>query len=192
LRGSGGGFAWAKQDEDSLTDLWPLATLTWKHLGINEYPAFNYRQGLLIVNHCTGVRLKPWKQGNKMSSVTTIHGLLSNTIWLFFLALGLWGIFRAIRKQGVDGSYLGAMVIGQVIYYVQGVLGLILWIGGHLPAVARPPMHILYGAFALVFLPFVYFTWLKGDDSNRAQWVLAFSTLFLFGIALRAVGTVVG
>jgi len=125
-----------------------------------------------------------------MDAVTTIHSLLSNTIWLFFLALGVWGLFRAIRQQGVDGSYLGALVIGQGVYIVQGLLGGILWIGGMLPVVARPFMHILYGAFSLVFLPFVYLVWLRGDDSNRGQWVLGLATLFLFGIALRAVGTV--
>lgn len=126
-----------------------------------------------------------------MGIVILIHSTLSNTIWLFFLALGLWGLFRAIRRQGIDGSYLGALVIGEILYAVQGLLGLILWISGLLPNVGRPTMHILYGSFALVFMPFVYFVWLKGDDSNQAQWVLGFTTLFLFGIALRATGTAV-
>jgi hypothetical protein len=124
-----------------------------------------------------------------MNTISTIHGLLSNTIWLFFLLLGLWGGFRAIRRQGVDGGYLGALVIGEGLYIVQGILGAILWAGGLLAPLGRPQMHVLYGAFALVFLPFVYLVWLKGDNSNRAQWVLCLATLFLFGIALRAIGT---
>ncbi len=123
-----------------------------------------------------------------MNAVIVIHSTLSNTVWLFFLALGLWGIFRAMRGQAVDGSYLGALVIGQVLYLVQGALGGILWLNGLLPNTGRPTMHVLYGAFAVVFLPFVYFVWLKGeDDSPQAQWVLAFTTLFLFGVALRAI-----
>jgi hypothetical protein len=126
-----------------------------------------------------------------MGIVILIHSTLSNTIWLFFLALGLWGLVRAIRRHGIDGSYLGALVIGEILYAVQGLLGLILWISGFMPNVGRPAMHILYGSFALVFMPFVYFVWLKGDDSNQAQWVLGFTTLFLFGIALRATGTAV-
>lgn len=126
-----------------------------------------------------------------MATVILIHSTLSNSIWLFFLILGLWGLLRAIRKQGVDGSYLGAMVIGEILYVVQGILGGILWVSGLLPDVGRPTMHVLYGSFALVFMPFVYFVWLKGDDSNQSQWVLGFTTLFLFGIALRAVGTAV-
>ncbi len=125
-----------------------------------------------------------------MSIIISIHDSLSNTIWLFFLAIGLWGIIRAVRGMGVDGSYLGAMVIGQVLYWLQGLLGLTLWLSGLLDAVTKQEMHLLYGAFALVFMPFVYLVWLRGDDSNRGQWTMALVNLFLFGVALRAVGTV--
>ncbi|RMG93352.1 MAG: hypothetical protein D6706_15480 [Chloroflexi bacterium] len=124
-----------------------------------------------------------------MGTVIQIHQQFANTVWLFFLILGVWGIWRAVRKQGVDGSYLGALVIGEIVYAIQGVLGLILWLNGLLAPLERPFMHVLYGIFALLFLPFVYFVWLKGDDSNRAQWVLGLATLFLFGIALRAIST---
>ena len=125
-----------------------------------------------------------------MEFIITIHSGLSNTLWLFFLIVGLWGIVRAFRKLGLDGSYLGAMAIGQILYWLQGALGLTLWAGGYIGAVDRPEMHVLYGAFAMVFLPFVYLVWLRGDDSNRGQWVMALSTFFLFGVALRAVSTV--
>lgn len=124
-----------------------------------------------------------------MSTLVTIHSRLSNTVWLFFLIIGLWGLYRAIRRQGVGGSYLGALAVGEVVYIVQGILGAILWTNGLLGNVARPSMHVLYGAFAVVFLPFIYFVVLRGEDSNRAQWVLGLATLFLFGIALRAIST---
>ena len=39
-----------------------------------------------------------------MGIVRVVHATLSNTIWLFFLALGLWGLFNAARKRGVDGD----------------------------------------------------------------------------------------
>ncbi len=125
-----------------------------------------------------------------MEVISVIHSGLANTLWLFFLIVGLWGVARAFRKQGIDGSYLGAMAIGQLLYWLQGILGLTLWAGGYIGAVARPEMHVLYGAFAMVFLPFVYLAWLRGDDSNRGQWVMGLSTLSLFIIALRAASTV--
>jgi hypothetical protein len=98
-------------------------------------------------------------------------------------------LWRAYRNQGINGSYLGALAIGEGLYALQGILGGILWSGGLLTAVGRPFIHILYGIFALVFLPFVYFVWLQSDDTNRGQWVMALSALFLFGIALRAIST---
>ncbi len=125
-----------------------------------------------------------------MGFVVLIHNQLSQMIWIYFLILGLWGLFRAVRKLAVDGNYMGALVIGQVLYVAQGVLGGLLWLNGNMAVVARPFMHILYGSFALVFLPFVFMVWLRGDDSNRGQWVLALTVLFLFGIALRAASTV--
>jgi hypothetical protein len=124
-----------------------------------------------------------------MAIIQSIHGALSNTAWLFFLIIGLWGLFRAIRGQAVNGNYLGAAFIGQLIFVAQAVLGVLLWIGGFSVTIQRSGIHLLYGVFALVFLPFIYLSVLRGDDTNRAQWVLAFTTLFLFGIALRAIST---
>ena len=80
-----------------------------------------------------------------------IHGVLSNTAVLFFLLLGIWGVYRAIRRYSVDGSYLGALVIGELIFVLQAVLGIILAIGGSSPG--RGVIHYIYGAFALVALP---------------------------------------
>ncbi len=120
-----------------------------------------------------------------METIVNIHTVLKNTVWLFFLFLGLWGAFRAIRGQGINASYLGAAVIGQVLVVIQVILGAVLFLGGRSDALTRPYMHYLYAAFALVFLPFVYLYWLRGDDSNRAQWVMTFSTLFLFGTIVR-------
>lgn len=119
--------------------------------------------------------------------MTGIHKLLANTVWLYLFIVGLWGLFRAIRGQGLDGNYLGSVAIGQVLIYVQAVLGAFVFMGGNRPTDGF--MHWLYGAFSLFFLPFVYFVWLQGDDSNRGQWVMGFATLFMFGIALRSMTT---
>lgn len=124
-----------------------------------------------------------------MTTILAIHSALSNTAWLFFLIIGLWGLVRGIRGQAVNGNYLGAAFIGQMIFVIQAILGFTLWVSGLSAGIQRSGMHLLYGVFALVFLPFIYLSVLRGDDSNRAQWVLAFTTLFLFGIALRAITT---
>lgn len=123
-----------------------------------------------------------------MGFVMTLHDGLANTTWLFFLALGLWGCYRGLQGQELDGSYLGGLAIGEGLFVVQAILGGILWVNIGADMMARPWMHLLYGTFALVFMPFVYFVMLRGDDSNRGQWTMAFVSFFLFGIALRSIG----
>ena len=122
-----------------------------------------------------------------MEFVLVLHQGLSRMSWMFFLALGLWGGYRAIRGQGIDGNYLGAAVVGQALFILQAIIGVVLWIDGRLPNLARPEVHILYGAFVVVFLPFIYLAVLRGDDSKRGMWIMMFSTLFLFGVALRLI-----
>jgi hypothetical protein len=120
-----------------------------------------------------------------MEIIVQIHGAVAQTAWLFMLFLGVWGLYRAIRGYSVDGSYLGALVIGGILVVVQALLGIILWIASS----GRPErffLHVLYGAFAVVFLPFL-FAYIKGDDSNRGQWVYAFGTLFMFWMLFRLV-----
>ena len=117
-----------------------------------------------------------------MSFVAEVHRVLSQSIMLFFLLLGLWGLFKAIRKNSVDGSYMGALVIGEGLFLLQAILGIVLWVGGERPA---RTVHILYGVFAVVALPGL-FAYIKGDDSNRAQWYYGLLTFFLFGVSMRS------
>ena len=102
-------------------------------------------------------------------------------MWLFLLFLGLWSLWRAIRGQGLNGNFLGALFISQVLIFVEGGLGGLLYLSGRGGNITDPAIHILYGAFSLVFVPFVFLYWLRGDDSNRAQWVFFFAILFQFG-----------
>ncbi len=116
-----------------------------------------------------------------MDIVVTLHGRLANTVWLYLLILGLWSLWRAIRGEGLSGNFLGALAIGQVLIYFQAILGGVLFFGGQGSNLLSQTMHFLYAGFSLVFLPFAFLYWLRGDDSNRGQWVMSFAVLFQFG-----------
>jgi heme A synthase len=120
-----------------------------------------------------------------MDLIRELHGVLSSTSILFFAVLGIWGVIRAFRGQKIDPSYLGALVIGEGVFVIQAILGTILLFSSGIP---DRVIHLLYGAVALIALPGL-FAYTKGDDSNQAQWYYAFLTLFLTGIAFRAIGT---
>ena len=124
-----------------------------------------------------------------MAFINTLHQGLANMAWMYFLFIGIWGMYRAFRGQDINSSYLGACVIGQILFIANIVIGAIIWLGGGGANLARAEVHLLYGAFVLVFLPFIYLAVLRGDDSNRGQWVISFVNLFLFGVSLRLITT---
>ena len=122
-----------------------------------------------------------------MATLFEIHRSLSDTLWMFYLLLALWGLWRAVRGQPVTGSYFGAIAVVQIVVLLQGLLGGVLY----LSTSARPErelVHYLYAAFSVVFLPGI-FAYLRGDDSNQAMWVYALASLFMFGVMLRIIGT---
>lgn len=116
-----------------------------------------------------------------------VDGGVANMAVIFHLILGLWGLFRAIRQSPMDGSYQGAIVIGWFVFVGTAVIDLLLFLNNMKPSDAG--IHYLYTAFSLIFAPFVYFVLLKGDDSNRGQWVMAFAMMFMCGIAIRSIQT---
>jgi len=44
-------------------------------------------------------------------SLVEIHSRLGNTALFYSIALALWGLWRYYRRQGVESSYWGALVI---------------------------------------------------------------------------------
>ena len=119
-------------------------------------------------------------------SLVEIHGRLATSILLFIFALALWGLLRYFRKQGVDGSYWGALVIGEVLILAQGALGIFLWFSTLRPE--RGGFHVLYGVVSAITIPAAY-AFTKGRDERREMLIYGVTMLFLAGIAIRAMTT---
>ena len=117
--------------------------------------------------------------------MSTIHGLLANTVLLFMLLAGLWGLLMAARRRGVDGGYWGILVIGELLVLAQGILGLLLLVGGEQPGRG---IHVLYGTVAALTLPAAYGLTRSRDD-RRAALIYGLLCLFLAAIAWRAATT---
>lgn len=112
-----------------------------------------------------------------------LHDRLANAAIIFALILGLWGLYKYARGEGVDGNYLGAVAVAELLIVVQILLGVVLFAGGARPA--RSSMHILYGIAALISFPAAY-AYTRGDQSRRAMLVWGLVGLFVFGCAMRA------
>jgi CDP-diglyceride synthetase len=120
-----------------------------------------------------------------MDVVLLLHDRLATTVMLFFLFVGLWGVFEFLRGGQLGGNIAGALIIGQVLVVVQGAFGLTLFLFDDRP---QNTLHILYGFTAALCLPFV---WSYVRDRAPRQGLLLYSLLclFIFGLAIRGMTT---
>jgi len=114
-----------------------------------------------------------------------LHDRLANTVMLFFLFVGLWGLFEYFRGGVLGGNIAGALIIGQVLVAVQVLLGVALLADGFRPGQS---VHYLYGATAILIMPFA---WSYMRERNPREGLLMYSlvALFIFGVAIRAMTT---
>ncbi len=114
-----------------------------------------------------------------------IHSRTAITAVLFAFVLGAWALWSFVRGHGVSSSYWGALVIGELLMLAQGLLGILLLLGG-----ARPAdwLHLLYGFLVALSWPAAYmYTHARGD--RREAGIYALVSFFIFGLALRAITT---
>lgn len=119
-------------------------------------------------------------------TLVDIHARLANTALFYAIIMALWGILRFLRKEGVGGSYWGALVIAEILFLIQAALGVTLWLSGS--DIGGQGIHILYGVISVLVLPGI-FTFTRGDDVRRAMLVYGVGFLFLVGILIRAIAT---
>jgi uncharacterized membrane protein YhfC len=118
-----------------------------------------------------------------MEAITFIHNRLSVTMLLFMVALGIWGLWNALRGAGMTPSYWGGLVIGEVLIAAEVLLGVVLYVLGGVPA--RGWLHLLYGIAALISIP-AAFTFTRGRSTRYESLIYAVIALFLAGVTVRA------
>ena len=119
-----------------------------------------------------------------------LHGRLATAMVLFAALAGVYGLIEYFRKQSVSPNYWGIVVVGNLLAVGQGLLGVILAIGGGQPA--RGIIHILYGVVALSWIPMINFVSSvvnKEKVAQRETLLVALVSLFQAGIAWRAITT---
>ena len=118
--------------------------------------------------------------------LTQFHAGLANTATLFVGILALWALVLWLRSRPLDGGWLGAAVIGEVLLLAQFALGWVLYFQGMGDVLPRPWIHILYGAVAVITLPAAY-AYFSNIKDPRVQTLAMFAICtFLWGILLRS------
>jgi hypothetical protein len=118
-------------------------------------------------------------------SLVEVHSRLANTALFFCIIMAIWGLWRFFRRQGVDGSYWGAIIIAELLLLVQSGIGTYLWFAGLRPARG---IHLLYGIVSVLAIPLV-FAFTRGRDDRPEMLMYGVAFLILIGLLLRAVAT---
>jgi hypothetical protein len=106
-----------------------------------------------------------------------LHLRLAFALILFAAALGVWGTAGFLVRRRVGGGFRASYVLMIALTGVQGAIGLVLLTMAH----PRELLHVVYGAFAILFLPGVYFWVTRGDRGREAAFLAA--TCWIVAIA---------
>jgi hypothetical protein len=117
-----------------------------------------------------------------------LHCRIALSTLFFAFALGAWGAVNFVMVRRVNSNFLGALVIGEILVLIQGVLGLVLVVTGRWPA---DGLHFLYGVTIAIAWPGVY-TYTHAETSRRVMGIYAIVSFFMFGLAIRAMMTGAG
>jgi hypothetical protein len=118
-------------------------------------------------------------------TLTVIHARLASSMILFAGAIAVWGLITFLRGKKVDGNFWGILAIGELLFLVQMIIGIILLVNGESPGRS---IHLLYGAAAILTIP-GYFALSKGRDDRPAALIYALIAIFVIGIGFRAIST---
>ncbi len=106
-----------------------------------------------------------------------LHNVSARALLIFALVLAVWGTFLYFRRAALTGGFRSGFLIMAGLTGVQGLLGVGLLLLGHRPS--DWPLHVVYGIFAVLFLPGLYFYAQGGSKSREAvflagaAWVVA-------------------
>ena len=118
-----------------------------------------------------------------MQILIALHGIGARALLVFAILLAVWGTYGYFRHAAVSAGFRSSYLIMAGLTAVQGLVGLGAFaFGGH-PKV----LHIVYGVFAVLFLPGAYL-WAHGGSHRREALILAgaawvVSVAFFRGIA---------
>ncbi len=95
--------------------------------------------------------------------------MLARALLLYALVLAVWGTYLYFRRAAVNGGFRASYLILGALTALQGIAGVVLFIAGQRPTEL---LHLVYGIFAVLFVPGVYL-YSHGGSKRREAVVLA-------------------
>ena len=119
-------------------------------------------------------------------SLIDIHSILSRAVAIYSLAMTLFALYRYLRREPIGSDYRGAILVGEGLIVVQGVLGGIMFFMGLRPA---NNLHFIYGGLTLLTWPAAFSFARNQEDERKETMVWMVASLILFAASLRALAT---
>jgi hypothetical protein len=114
-----------------------------------------------------------------------LHALGATSLVIFAVVLGIWGTYGYFRHDQVSGGFRSSYLIMAGLVAVQGIVGAVLLLAGRRPFEL---LHVVYGIFAVLFLPGAY-GWARSGSRRREALILAAAS-WIVGVAfLRGIAT---
>jgi hypothetical protein len=118
-------------------------------------------------------------------SLLLVHRVSATALVAFSVLLGLWGTYGYFRHARVSGGFRSSYLIMAGLTGVQGLAGLAVFALGHPPGRI---LHVVYGIFAVIFLPAAYL-YAHGGSKRREAVILAGAAWIVAIAYLRGIST---
>lgn len=114
-----------------------------------------------------------------------LHTFGARALLIYAVVLGIWGTYRYFRNQELTGGFRSSYLIMAGLTALQGLVGLAAFSLGGRPTEL---LHIVYGVFAVIFLPAAYL-YGQGGSRRREAVILAGSAWIVSIAYLRGMAT---
>ncbi len=115
----------------------------------------------------------------------TLHQGLFRAGLLITVIVAGWGLLAYFRKQPASGGYRSTLVMTELLFVLQGLVGLALLLTG---ARLRDGLHVLYGVVLVLVLP-IAASYTAGHERRREPLVFGLVGVFMLGLTIRALMT---
>lgn len=119
------------------------------------------------------------------AALASLHGFGARVLLAYAVALAIWGTYRYFRNQELGGGFRSSYLIMAGLTAAQGLLGLATFLSGQRPTEL---LHIVYGIFAVIFLPGAYL-YAQGGSRRREAVILAGAAWIVSIAYLRGIAT---
>ena len=108
-----------------------------------------------------------------------MNAIVALAIFLFLMALSVWGLVLAVTRRPPDQTYLAAVAIGEVEVVLQAVVALAAIAAGHRPASLGE--YLGYLVATVILLPYGI---VRGRSPHANHWDSAINAVVTFAVAV--------